>query len=139
MILDNDHISVLQHDSVSAVDLRKRLVDAGDQITTSVITYEEQLRSWLSRLAKSRDVHDQIPFYQRLASMAGFFGNWQLVEFGEEAADAFRSFRKQKIRISSTDLKIASIAIASGAVLLSRNLADFEQVPGLQVENWLAP
>ena len=69
--------------------------------------------------------------------MADFFGNWQLIEFSEEAADAFRSFRKQKIRIATTDLKIASIAVTTGATLLSRNLVDFEQIPGLQVENWL--
>jgi predicted nucleic acid-binding protein len=34
-------------------------------------------------------------------------------------------------------LKIACIAIAHDAVLLSRNLGDFRQVPGLKVENWL--
>jgi tRNA(fMet)-specific endonuclease VapC len=35
------------------------------------------------------------------------------------------------------DLKIACIALAHEALLLSRNLVDFEKVPGLRVENWL--
>jgi tRNA(fMet)-specific endonuclease VapC len=35
------------------------------------------------------------------------------------------------------DMKIAAIALASDAVLLSANLRDFRQVPGLKVENWL--
>ena len=35
------------------------------------------------------------------------------------------------------DLRIASIAIANDATLLSRNLKDFSRVPGLRVENWL--
>ncbi|MBK8036517.1 MAG: type II toxin-antitoxin system VapC family toxin [Verrucomicrobiaceae bacterium] len=35
------------------------------------------------------------------------------------------------------DLRIASIALAYEATLLSRNLKDFQQVPGLKVENWL--
>lgn len=35
------------------------------------------------------------------------------------------------------DLKIAAICIAHDAMLLSRNLVDFEKVPGLRVENWL--
>ena len=35
------------------------------------------------------------------------------------------------------DLKIASIALANGVLLLSANLRDFEQVPNLRVENWL--
>lgn len=36
------------------------------------------------------------------------------------------------------DLKIASIAIANGLTLLTSNTRDFEQVPGLIVEDWLA-
>ena len=35
------------------------------------------------------------------------------------------------------DIKIASIAIANDALVLSANLRDFELVPGLRVENWL--
>jgi predicted nucleic acid-binding protein len=34
-------------------------------------------------------------------------------------------------------LKIGSIALEAGALLLSANLRDFENVPGLRVENWL--
>lgn len=45
--------------------------------------------------------------------------------------------RRQNIRIGSMDIKIASIAIANDALVLSANLRDFELVPGLRVENWL--
>lgn len=34
------------------------------------------------------------------------------------------------------DLRIASIALASAATLLSRNLRDFRQIRGLSVEDW---
>jgi tRNA(fMet)-specific endonuclease VapC len=47
--------------------------------------------------------------------------------------------RAARIRIGTCDLKIASICLVDGATLLSRNLADFTQVPSLHVENWLEP
>jgi tRNA(fMet)-specific endonuclease VapC len=34
------------------------------------------------------------------------------------------------------DLKIAAIALAHKATLLSRNLRDFSRVPDLKVEDW---
>jgi len=36
------------------------------------------------------------------------------------------------------DLKIASICLANGATLLSRNIVDFNNVPRLHVEDWLS-
>lgn len=43
---------------------------------------------------------------------------------------------ESRIRIGTMDLKIAAITIAKGAILVTRNLADFEQVPNLQAEDW---
>jgi tRNA(fMet)-specific endonuclease VapC len=34
------------------------------------------------------------------------------------------------------DLKIAAIALANKATLLTRNTADFSKVPALMTENW---
>jgi tRNA(fMet)-specific endonuclease VapC len=66
-----------------------------------------------------------------------FFNKWQILPFNEPAADRFEALRKQRVRIGTQDLKIASIALEAGALLLTANLRDFERVPGLRVENWL--
>jgi tRNA(fMet)-specific endonuclease VapC len=55
-----------------------------------------------------------------------------------EAANILLDLRKQRIRIGTMDLKIASIVLAHNAVLLSQNLRDFQRVPDLQVEDWLS-
>lgn len=59
------------------------------------------------------------------------------MRFNETSAEEFRRLRRERIRIASTDLKIASIALVNNATLVSANLRDFEKVPGLRVEDWL--
>jgi tRNA(fMet)-specific endonuclease VapC len=49
--------------------------------------------------------------------------------------DRLRQNRKVK-RIGRGDLLIAAITLAHRATLVSRNMKDFRQVTGLQVENW---
>jgi tRNA(fMet)-specific endonuclease VapC len=44
---------------------------------------------------------------------------------------------QQGVRIGTMDLKIASIVLVHGGTLLSGNNRDFQQVPGIQVEDWL--
>jgi tRNA(fMet)-specific endonuclease VapC len=41
-------------------------------------------------------------------------------------------------RIGVNDLHIATHARSAGLTLVTNNLAGFERVPGLLVENWLA-
>ncbi len=139
IVVDTDHLSVLQYqDSPSAKALRERIESVPDEdVVTTVVTYEEQVRSWLSQIARHADVHRQIPYYERLIRMADFFADWELLPFNQGAADTFKELRRQKIRISSTDLKIAAIAIAHHATLLTRNVRDFQLVSNLRVENWL--
>jgi tRNA(fMet)-specific endonuclease VapC len=52
-------------------------------------------------------------------------------------ADALvQAWRKQKIKVGISDLRIAAICVVHGATLISRNRRDFDQVPGLLVEYW---
>lgn len=46
------------------------------------------------------------------------------------------SLRRLRIRIGTMDLRIASIALAHGAKLLTRNSVDFAKVPELTIEDW---
>lgn len=119
--------------------MRRRIeLVENEEVVTTVISYEEQARSWLSQIGRYKDVEKQIPFYRRLIAFAEFFANWELLPFTDDAAKLFKKLRKKKVRISSTDLKIASIAVEYDATLLTRNLTDFEKVPGLKLENWLS-
>jgi tRNA(fMet)-specific endonuclease VapC len=57
----------------------------------------------------------------------------------ENAAIRFEALQKlKKLRkIGRADILIASIAIANHAVLVTRNIRHFQQIPGLTVTNWV--
>ena len=83
------------------------------------------------------DVHHQLPAYVRLGQLFNILSDWQIVPFDERAADQFTTLRRQRMRIGTMDLKIASIALVNDALLVTANLRDFSMVPELRCENWL--
>jgi len=139
IVLDTDHISILQHaDSAIATALQERLTHSSDRdIATTAITLEEQSRSWLSLISRNADVRRQVTYYDRFVASFRFFAKWRVLPFDGAAAVLFQELRSARIRVGSTDLKIAAICLVNQATLLSRNLADFRQVPALHVEDWL--
>ena len=63
--------------------------------------------------------------------------DYKIIGWTARAGAKFAQLRRQGVRVGTLDLRIASIAIANDATLLTRNLKDFTRVPGLRVENWL--
>ena len=76
---------------------------------------QEQLRGWLALIHRQREVHQQIPGYSRLLAFLDFLRRWLIVPLDERAADQFTRLRRQRIRIGTEDLKIASIALVQDA------------------------
>jgi tRNA(fMet)-specific endonuclease VapC len=62
---------------------------------------------------------------------------WQILAFDHDALLNFERLKSARLKMSTLDMKIAAIALAYDATLLSRNVRDFRQVPGLKVESWL--
>jgi len=138
IVLDTDHLSVLQQNSKLCAKLLGR-IDASDdgELATTIITCEEQARGRLAGIRQQKTVFDEVFAYAQLAELIRFYRTWTILPFDQASALQFDRLKKQKIRIGTMDLKIASIVSTLGATLLSANLRDFQQVPGLQVEDWL--
>ena len=139
ILLDTDHVNVLKYpEHLRFASLTTQLNISDDQdIATTVITVEEQMRGWLAWINRSDDVHRQVPAYQELLRLFVFFSRWYVVPFDEQAASEYQGLRAQRIRIGTMDLKIAAIALVHDALLLSANLRDFQQIPKLRVANWI--
>ncbi|MCG8587029.1 MAG: type II toxin-antitoxin system VapC family toxin [Pirellulales bacterium] len=137
VILDTDHVSLLEWGDKQSVLLRERLANlANHEVVTTIISYEESMRGWTAYIARAKTIEQQIPAYQRLHRHLDNYRQIALLDFDLDAAEEYKRLRQAKIRIGTMDLKIAAIALVSGATLLSRNLVDFSIVPGLTVEDW---
>lgn len=66
-----------------------------------------------------------------------------LLAFDALCAEEFGKLRgilkRQGIGISPIDLQIAAVAIVHGLTLVTNNTADFQNVPGLNLDDWLKP
>jgi tRNA(fMet)-specific endonuclease VapC len=91
-----------------------------------------------SVIHREQNARGQIRAYQRLGHLFKFFGAWTILPWDEAATDIFEQLKRQRLRIGTMDLKIASITLTHNSTLLSSNLRDFRTVPGLRVEDWLS-
>lgn len=139
IILDTDHLSTLKYsDSKHFVQLAGKMADSHDQdFVTTVITLEEQMRGWLARIKRASTIDKEIVPYQELIALVDFFSYWKILPLDQTEADEFEKLRQQKIRIGSMDMKIAAIALANNALLLTANTRHFGLVPNLRIEDWI--
>ena len=137
VLLDTDHMSLLERSGPEGARIRDRLSRVPpDDAATTIVSYEEQMRGWLARLAGKQSPHHQFAAYRELKRQLRNYCEVAVVDFDERAIAEFERLKKARIRIGTMDLKIAAIALANNATLLTRNAVDFGKVPGLQVEDW---
>ncbi|MBN2577381.1 MAG: type II toxin-antitoxin system VapC family toxin [Pirellulales bacterium] len=137
LVLDTDHMSLLEWGGKGSAALRERLADAApDEVATTIISYEEQIRGWMTYIARAKSLGQQLEAYHRLRRHLDNYRQIPILDFDENAVAEFQNLRQMKIRIGMMDLKIAAIVLSRDAILLSRNLVDYRRVPGLRVEDW---
>lgn len=136
-VLDTNHFiefavgSKLGQHLLASMDARR--ADA----FTCIPAVEETMRGWLALLNRKPAGRLQIHAYSEFQRGIEALIKFPILPFDKAAADVFHKLRDSRIRIGTMDLKIAAICIAHDAMLLTRNLVDFEKVPGLRVENWI--
>ena len=88
----------------------------------------------------------QLRTCQQFQNAVEDFAHLTSLRFDEEAAETFHRLQSRRLKVGTMDLKIAAICLSHDALLLTRpfdcaqgtrNLVDFEKVPGLRAENWL--
>jgi tRNA(fMet)-specific endonuclease VapC len=140
LILDTDHVSILQEENNPAYERLITRLDQypPDEIAVTIISFQEQMQGWMAYLNQARKPSGVLRAYAELELLLRYYCTINLLPFDQDAQDRFAEFQKRKIRIATMDLRIACIALARGSKLLSRNLRDFRRVPSLSVEDWVS-
>jgi tRNA(fMet)-specific endonuclease VapC len=67
----------------------------------------------------------------------------QVLDFDPACAEQFGLIRgtllRQGITVSRMDLLIASVALVHNLTLVTHNTADYRNIPGLRLDDWLIP
>ncbi|EAW3274345.1 type II toxin-antitoxin system VapC family toxin [Salmonella enterica subsp. enterica serovar Kentucky] len=102
------------------------------RIVVSAITYAEMRFGCTGKKASPRHAQLVDAFCSRLNAV---------LAWDRAAVDATTEIRAVLAAagtpIGSNDAAIAGHAIASGAILVTNNVREFERVPGLQYEDWV--
>jgi tRNA(fMet)-specific endonuclease VapC len=107
-----------------------------DEICVTIITFEEQMRGWMSYLAKAKDEPKRIDAYAHLKELLDDLAGVRILTYDQEASFHFMRLQKEKLRVGTMDLRIASIVLAHSALLITRNARDFTKVTGLKTDDW---
>jgi len=137
-LLDTDHVVIVQRESPDLFPQLSRRLEQHppDDFLISIVTFHEQAAGWQALLNRRRDAVSVVRSYGEFSRLLAAFADVQLAEYSAEAAQRFDELRKQRVRIGTMDLRIAATALVRDYTVLTRNLVDFEQVPGLKVEDW---
>jgi tRNA(fMet)-specific endonuclease VapC len=136
-ILDTDHVSLWLRGNAS---VRDRTVQSSPDVVITIITVQEIFNGWIGRLNNLPDQQNLVFEYGNLWLTVEFIRSFRVLKFDEHADDCYVQIlqanpplRKKRLR---QDLRIAAIALSLDATVITRNRRDFEQVPGLKIEDW---
>lgn len=137
-LLDTDHISFLQRRS--SVEFTRLILRMGqysqDDFALSIVSLHEQVLGAHDFINRGQTNNDVVRGYTLLMEILQSFSSAPILPFDVEAIAIFEDLRRQKIKVSTMDLRIATIALSRNLVLLTRNERDFSKVPDLVTENW---
>ena len=113
--------------------LAHRFVQYTRQIAISSVT--------LAQLYAGAYKHSQLK--RLLTLIADLLHEVQVIDFDSACAEKFGQVRgtllQQGISVPTTDLMIATAALVHNLTLVTHNTADFQNIPGLRLDDWLTP
>jgi tRNA(fMet)-specific endonuclease VapC len=133
-VLDTDILTLLRRNHPAVV--QHMTAQHFTEVAITVITVEEQLSGWYSQVRRAKKKAQLAQAYEYLANTAMYLGRLKVLTLTESALDCIDQWRQPKLKVGTQDLRIAAITMENNAILVTRNTQDYQQVPGLTIEDW---
>jgi tRNA(fMet)-specific endonuclease VapC len=136
-ILDTDTITHLHARHPNVIRNLKKLDDPDVRIT--IITKIELLRGRSEFLIKASDRNQLVRAQKLFDRTEELLSEIPILPIDQNSAIKFEELKKIKRlrKIGRKDILIASVTLAHRAVLVTRNIRHFKQVPDLTITNWV--
>lgn len=137
-LLDTDHISFLQRRSGQEFTRLIIRMEQHSQVdfALSIVSFHEQVLGAHNFINRARINIDVMRGYTLLLEILQGFSSAPVLPYEAEAVAIFDELRRQKVRVSTMNLRISAIALSHNLIVLTRNVSDFSKVPGLMKEDW---
>ncbi len=133
-LLDTDTLSLHEQGRQNVVSRVNAL--PLNQIAVAIITVEEQMTGRLAVVRRARSEFELALAYQAMTNSIRNIVGFHVLTFSEAAVTRYNALLALKLNVGKMALRIAAIALEAGATVITRNLRDFERIPGLDCENW---
>jgi tRNA(fMet)-specific endonuclease VapC len=129
VLLDTDMLSLLMRKNAKVIQKVTAYLETNSYLFVSRITVFEVLNGLKYKSAE-----------KQLERFRLFLEENQIKEVTELSvelsSDAYAKLRKNGQHSGHDDLLIAGIALANNLILITNNTKDFENIEGLEIENW---
>ena len=120
IVADSDVLIEYLRNRSPVADQVRRAIERGRLATTAISAYELTLGARTERQLK------QVERLLRVLGVRSFD-----YKAGEVSGNLYRVLQQRGVSVPFADFLIAGIRIASGLPLWTRNLSDYERIPGL--------
>jgi tRNA(fMet)-specific endonuclease VapC len=134
-VLDTDTVTLLQRRH-AVVMARVAAARQRDEVAVTAVTIDETYAGCHSRIRRAKKDEEVVDAYAGLAQSAGLFGAFSILPFSLPALGRFKTLVRMKLNVGKNDLRIAAITVEAGGIIVTRNVRDFERIPGLAREDW---
>jgi tRNA(fMet)-specific endonuclease VapC len=136
-ILDTDTASLLLWKNPKVT---QNVQSAGADVAISIVTAQELFNGWVVRINGAKTVDDLIRWYEKFSGVVQLCKKVPVLPFDQACAAQLERLLKANPTLAKQrlqkDMRIAAIALANNATVVTCNARDFSLVPGLTIVDW---